>query len=310
MSDPTSSGPGDPSAAPPLDRAVARALLAWYVDAGVTEAVLDSPVDRLRPPPERAAPPAAARPATPRPATPRPETPRPETPRPAAPRPVTPMAPEAQIGDAPRAARDAAQAAPTLEALKAAIEAFEGCPLKITATNTVFADGVVGAPLMFVGEAPGADEDREGKPFVGVSGQLLDRMLASIGVSRTENAYISNILPWRPPGNRPPTTAEMATCLPFIQRHIELAAPRILILVGGTSAKALLDRKEGITRLRGKWLDWHTPSGGVIPALATYHPAFLLRSPSQKANAWKDLLALKQMAGEVAAGMSAGSDAS
>ena len=308
MSDPTSSAPGDPTAAPPLDRAAARALLAWYVDAGVDEAILDAPIDRLRPPPARQArsgagsnlsAPNLSAPnlnVTPKPA------PGSTAPRPTAPRPVTPMAPEAQIGDAPRAAREAAQAAPTLEALKAAIEAFEGCPLKITATNTVFADGVIGAPLMFVGEAPGADEDREGKPFVGVSGQLLDRMLASIGVSRSENAYISNILPWRPPGNRPPTTAEMATCLPFIQRHIELAAPKILILVGGTSAKALLDRKEGITRLRGNWLDWQTPGGRVIPALATYHPAFLLRSPSQKVNAWKDLLALKQKAGELATG--------
>lgn len=291
MTDPTSisqSSATESPVAPDFDRAAARALLAWYVDAGVDEAILDAPVDRLRPAP--------ARPAAPR-ATP--TLPAASGARPPAPRPVTPMAPEAQVGDAPRAARDAAQAAGTLDALRAAIEAFEGCPLKITATNTVFADGVVGAPVMFVGEAPGADEDREGKPFVGVSGQLLDRMLASIGMDRAENAYISNILPWRPPGNRPPTTAEMAICLPFIQRHIELAAPKILILVGGTSAKALLDRKEGITRLRGKWLDWQSPSGMVIPTLATYHPAFLLRSPSQKVNAWKDLLALKHKVGEL-----------
>lgn len=285
-----------------FDPNAARALLAWYLDAGVDEAIAEAPIDRLRPKPvapqsapTRSAPNQSApiQSAQPTSAT---------SARPAS-RPVTPMAPASQVGDAPKAAREAAAAATTLDALRVAIDGFDGCPLKITATNTVFADGVVGAPIMLVGEAPGADEDREGQPFVGLSGQLLDRMLESIGLSRTQNVYISNILPWRPPGNRQPTQGEMAICLPFIRRHIELAQPKMLVFVGGTSAKALLDRKEGITRLRGKWHAW--PAAGSepgeqgaesIPAIAMYHPAFLLRSPAQKAHAWKDLLALRHKA--------------
>lgn len=153
---------------------------------------------------------------------------------------------------------------------------------------------------MVVGEAPGADEDRQGKPFVGVSGQLLDRMLASIGLYRAETVYITNILPWRPPGNRQPTPAEIATCIPFVERHIELAGPKVLLFAGGTSAKSLMGRKEGITRLRGTWMDWPLPNlGRSIPALATYHPAYLLRSPGQKSSAWKDLLALRRRLDEV-----------
>ena len=182
------------------------------------------------------------------------------------------------------------RAQPTPSRPEQAVEAFDGCPLKVTATKTVFSDGLAGSSIMLIGEAPGADEDREGKPFVGVSGQLLDRMLASIDLNRTKNVYISNVLPWRPPGNRQPTASELATCLPFIRRHIELASPELIVLIGGTSAKALLDRKEGITRLRGQWFDWTSPSGwGPVPALATYHPAFLLRSPGQKVNAWEHL---------------------
>lgn len=214
------------------------------------------------------------------------------SPRADQPRPLPIDTPLAEAADA---ARTLALNAASLAELEAAVHAFDGCPLKVTATNTVFADGTPGAPVMLVGEAPGADEDREGKPFVGVSGRLLDRMLASIGLDRRENAYISNILPWRPPGNRQPTPAEVAVCLPFVQRHIELAAPKLLVLVGGTAAKTLLDRREGIMRLRGRWFDWVGPSQGeAIPAIATYHPAFLLRSPAQKANAWKDLVELRQ----------------
>ncbi|GHD39540.1 DNA polymerase [Thalassobaculum fulvum] len=271
--------------------AVARALLAWYLDAGVDEAIGPEPVDRFA---------AAARPAA-EPATTRdgsgPVPPvRPAGPQPGHARPVAaPRATAAAVDGPAGAARTAAAAAASLEELHAALLAFDGCGLKVTATNTVFADGVPGAPVMIVGEAPGADEDRAGKPFVGVSGQLLDRMLASIGLDRGRNVYISNVLPWRPPGNRNPTEGEMAACLPFIRRHIELAAPKVLVLVGGTSAKTLLDRSEGITRLRGRWFDWQGPSGGpAIPAVATYHPAYLLRSPGQKASAWKDLLALKR----------------
>lgn len=157
--------------------------------------------------------------------------------------------------------------------------------------NLVFGDGNPDAGLMLVGEAPGADEDREGVPFVGVSGQLLDKMLAAIGRDRS-SAYITNILPWRPPGNRKPDQAEVAMCLPFIRRHIEIVAPAVLVLVGGVAASTLLERREGITRLRGRWLTYSS-GGGEIPALAIFHPAYLLRQPALKQLAWQDLLTLK-----------------
>lgn len=287
-------------------RAAARAVLAWYLEAGVDEAVGPDPVDRfaLSRAPSSAATGQAGGAELPRAATAaQPNARRPDPARPAAP-PGHASPPRQPAGDGSAgAARSAALAAGSLEELRAALEAFDGCALKVTATNTVFSDGVPGAPVMIVGEAPGADEDRAGKPFVGLSGQLLDRMLASIGLDRRRNAYISNVLPWRPPGNRNPTEGEMAVCLPFIQRHIELAAPRVLVLVGGTSAKTLLARSEGITRLRGRWFDWQGPSGGApVPTLATYHPAYLLRSPGQKASAWKDLLALKRWLAEAGIG--------
>jgi DNA polymerase len=171
------------------------------------------------------------------------------------------------------------------------MQRFEGCALKDTATNLVFGDGNPKAPVMFIGEAPGADEDRQGLPFVGVSGQLLDRMLAAIGLDRG-GAYITNILPWRPPGNRKPTTAEITSCLPFIERHIALVAPRILVLVGGTAASTLLDRSEGITKLRGRWLNYRRP-GLEIATMPMYHPAFLLRQSGLKREAWHDLLEIK-----------------
>ncbi|MDF1792016.1 MAG: uracil-DNA glycosylase [Thalassobaculaceae bacterium] len=280
-------------------RTAARALLSWYVDAGVDEAILADPVDRLRPPlpppgrmSDQGAGQLSARGSAPAPVSPPPAS----ASAPAA----VPRASQAGLDRPAEAAREAARAAPSLEALKAVIDGFEGCGLKITATNTVFADGVAGADVMVIGEAPGADEDRQGKPFVGVSGQLLDRMLASIGLSRTESVYITNILPWRPPGNRQPTPQEIATCIPFVERHIELAAPKVLMFAGGTSAKSLMGRKEGITRLRGTWMDWPQPNaGGAIPALATYHPAYLLRSPGQKSSAWKDLLSLRRRLDEV-----------
>ncbi len=189
-----------------------------------------------------------------------------------------------------------AAATRTLDQLREAIAAFDGCALKETATNLVFADGNPTAPVMFVGEAPGADEDREGLPFVGVSGQLLDRMLAWVGLDRT-GFYITNILPWRPPGNRQPTSGEIAACKPFIERHIELADPRLLVFVGGTAAKTLLNTNQGIMRLRGGWQEYRTPGmaengQSPIPALAMFHPAFLLRSPAQKRLAWRDILSL------------------
>jgi len=206
---------------------------------------------------------------------------------------VTAPVPLLGTGETSMAAREAAAAAPDLAALRAALAAFEGCALKHTATNLVFADGNPASSLMVIGEAPGEDEDRQGLPFVGVSGKLLDRMLAAIGFDRG-NTYITNILPWRPPGNRNPTPAEIAACLPFVQRHIALVKPRVLALVGGTAAKALLGTQEGITRLRGRWCEYTGPDGTIIPAMALFHPAYLLRSPAQKREAWRDLLLLKE----------------
>jgi DNA polymerase len=195
-----------------------------------------------------------------------------------------------------------AAAAGTLDELRAALASFEGCGLKRTATNLVFADGNPEARVMFIGEAPGADEDRQGLPFVGVSGQLLDRMLGAIGLSRKTNAYISNVLFWRPPGNRSPTPAEIAACLPFVERHIELVDPAVLVLVGGIAAKTMLARQEGIMKLRGRWFTYETPRmSRPIPVIATYHPAYLLRSPGQKREAWRDLLELQEKIKDLAA---------
>lgn len=199
---------------------------------------------------------------------------------------------------------EAARAAATLEELREAIANFDGLDIKRTATNMVFCDGHPDAPVMLVGEAPGADEDRIGKPFVGVSGQLLDRILKWINLDRMQEdparaIYISNILNWRPPGNRTPAPAEVEICLPFIERHIALKKPKLLILCGGVSAKALLGTEESISRLRNKWHDYRPRTPGIcdepqsIPAIATYHPSYLLRTPSQKKAVWQDMLALQ-----------------
>jgi len=189
-------------------------------------------------------------------------------------------------------ARALAEGCSTLAELEAAIRGFEGCALKRTAKNTVFADGTPGAPVMIVGEAPGADEDRLGKPFVGVSGQLMDRMMGAIGLTREGGFYITNILFWRPPGNRTPTTTEQGMCLAFTRRHIELAKPKVLVLAGGVAVKAVLDTTEGITRLRGKWTGYTLDDGAVIPTMPTFHPAYLLRTPASKRQSWQDLLAI------------------
>lgn len=191
----------------------------------------------------------------------------------------------------------------SIEELRAALAAFDGLAIKKTATQMVFADGNPNAPIMVIGEAPGADEDRQGKPFVGASGQLLDRILACIGLSRTEEeaaraVYISNIINWRPPGNRTPSPAEVEISLPFIERHIALVKPKLLILSGGVAAKGLLGSGESISKLRGRFHEYHPVTPGVsdvttIPALATYHPSYLLRTPSQKALVWADMLMLK-----------------
>lgn len=190
------------------------------------------------------------------------------------------------------AAESAALRADTLEALKQAMEAFEGCALKRAAKNTVFADGNPAAKIMLVGEAPGRDEDREGKPFIGRSGKLLDKMFAAIGLDRND-IYITNLVPWRPTGNRTPTPDEIALCRPFLLRHIELVQPDILVLVGGVSAKEMLDSSLGITKLRGTWQDINI-KGRDIPALPILHPAYLLRNPARKAETWQDLCSLQK----------------
>ena len=190
------------------------------------------------------------------------------------------------------AARAAAKSAATLEELRAILDRFEGCALRATAKQLVFADGNPQSRLMFVGEAPGRDEDIEGLPFVGVSGKLLDRMLAAIGLDR-RSVYIANIVPWRPPGNRTPTPQEAAICLPFTLRQIELVDPDVLVCLGGPSAQTLLRFKEGIKKMRGRWFPFHTGTR-EIRALATFHPAYLLRTPLEKRFAWRDFLAIKK----------------
>jgi uracil-DNA glycosylase family 4 len=250
-------------------------LLAFYLEAGVDCALTDMPVNRLADPDLA---PAASETAPARPV------------RAAAPLP----APRAEIAPAPEAAvlsaREAARTAPTLEALRALLENFEGCALKSTATRLVFSDGNPQARIMFVGEAPGREEDLEGLPFVGRSGKLLDRMIAAIGLDRSR-AYIANVIPWRPPGNRTPTPQETQICLPFIQRQIELVNPDVLVTLGNPSTQTLLSTREGIMKTRGRWLEYDTGSR-VIRALATFHPAYLLRSPSYKRLAWQDLRAI------------------
>lgn len=186
----------------------------------------------------------------------------------------------------------------SLQDLKRLMLSFEGCALKATATNLVFSDGCPQASVMVIGEAPGADEDRIGKAFVGRSGQLLDKMLNSIGLNRENNVYISNIIPWRPPGNRTPSTAEVTVCLPFIKKHIELINPDILLLLGKSSSSALLNTTDSISRLRGKVFDYEIKPNKFIPALTTFHPAFLLREPLQKRFAWQDMLKLKKLLNE------------
>jgi uracil-DNA glycosylase len=260
----------------------ALALLRWYVEMGVDEAIGDEPVNRLAP---RAPPRASAiRPAEP-------EAAPPQSVRAVAASP--PAAFADSLGEAAQSARLLAARADTLAALEASIAGFDGCALKRTATNTVIADGNPAAPVMIIGEAPGADEDRIGRPFVGRAGQLLDRMLAAIGLDR-EGVLITNVIYWRPPGNRTPTTDEIAACVPFVLRHVALVRPKVLVLAGGTAARALLPPGPGITRLRGRWFDLAVPGlDQPVPTLPMFHPSFLLRAPERKREAWRDLLALR-----------------
>src|SRR5216684_1686224 len=275
--------PSDLSApGPRLSPASALALLEWQIAMGADEALGEIAPNRLAPPPPADVPQPAALPA------PRPP---PATTVPAV---VSPPGALAEsLAEAAQSARLLAAGAETIEALGALVAGFDGCPLKRTATNTVFVDGNTAAPVMIIGEAPGAEEDRLGRPFVGRSGQLLDRMLASIGLDRT-SVQITNVIYWRPPGNRKPNAAEIAACLPFVLRHIALARPLVLVLSGGTAASALLPLSQGITRLRGRWFELAVPAlDAPVPTLAMFHPAFLLRDPARKRETWRDLLALK-----------------
>jgi DNA polymerase len=262
------------------DRKAALELLRWHIEMGADEAIGEEPVDRfaatLVSPNALASPNAVA-------------SQNPQRAVAAAP----PIAFAEAAGEAAQSARASAAHADSLAALEAAIAGFEGCALKRTATNTVIADGNPAAPLMIIGEAPGADEDRVGRPFVGRAGQLLDRMLAAIGLDRS-GVLITNVIYWRPPGNRTPTADEIAACLPFVLRHIALVRPKILVLAGGTAARALLPPGPGITRLRGNWFDLAIPGlDDPVPTLPMFHPSFLLRAPERKREAWRDLLALR-----------------
>jgi DNA polymerase len=267
----------------PSRRDAALALLEWQIAMGADEAIGEVAVDRLASPP--APPPRIeieARPIPPAPAR-----------APPAARVAPPSSLAESLAVAAQSARRLAAGAESIEALAELVAAFDDCPLKRTATNTVFLDGNPAAPVMIVGEAPGAEEDRIGRPFVGRAGQLLDRMLAAIGLDRT-GVQITNVIYWRPPGNRKPTSAEIAACLPFVFRHIALSRPKVLVLAGGTAAGALLPVSDGITRLRGKWFELAVPGlDAPVPTLPMFHPAFLLRSPERKREAWRDLLALK-----------------
>lgn len=279
------------------------AILRWYAEMGVDLAVDETPHDRFEdsaaealrasapPPPLAAAEPLAASPVS-APLRQRPAPIPVDRPR------------EIAIDPMEQSARERAAAADTLEDLRAALGAFEGCGLKRTATQLVFSDGNPDADIMLVGEAPGADEDRQGRPFVGRAGQLLDRMLAAIGLDRA-SVYIANVVPWRPPGNRAPTPQETALCMPFTLRQIALANPRLLVCLGNASAQALLGYKEGITRARGRWVEFGIHRGPEesrsIPAVGTLHPAYLLRRPAEKRLIWQDLRDIKRTLEQVSA---------
>lgn len=257
----------------PLSDAEALAILDWYRAAGVDLAVGEEPVDRFAASAIRPRAPAA---------------------------PVAQVLPEAALSAQPDDTRALAAAASDLEALRAAMEAYDGCGLKARATQLCFADGNPEASIMLVGEAPGSEEDLQGKPFVGRAGQLLDRMLKAIGLDRT-SVFIVNTVPWRPPGNREPTPEEMALCRPFLDRQVELVAPKLLVTLGNVPTRALFGTTTGIMRMRGQWQDL-TFGGHGVTALAMLHPAYLLRQPAHKGLAWRDLLALRARMEEMGIG--------
>ena len=256
-------------------RRAAESALAFWADAGVDAAYADAPVDRLAEGVERLK--AKAVPA----------------PKPLK-APAGGAAPAIDISGAVAEARARAAEAQDLDALAAAIAAFDGCGLKFEgARQAVFSRGDPSAPLMIIGEGPGQEEDARGEPFVGKAGQLLDRMIAAAGL--TDRVFITNTVFWRPPGNRTPSAAEQAVCAPFLERAIQLVNPKMLLLAGGASAKSVLKRDEGILSMRGRWFEWHGETSGlVLPALPTLHPAFLLRQPAAKKKAWQDLLVLTE----------------
>ena len=257
----------------PAEALSSLAALRWLFEAGADEALDEMPVNRFRP---------AAKEAAPAPATERrsaPQTLTVATPRPA------------QQGDHIGRAMELAAACNTLSELRTALEAFDGCALKQQATKTVFADGVPDNRILLIGEAPGRDEDLQGRPFVGRAGRLLDRMLAPIGLNRKKNVYITNVLNWRPPNNREPSPEEAAACLPFLRRHIELVNPAIMVLLGAVSARHVMGKSEGIMRLRGTWLEYYI-NGRMVPVMPILHPAYLLRRPADKKLAWRDLQAI------------------
>ncbi|MDP1632135.1 MAG: uracil-DNA glycosylase [Caulobacter sp.] len=251
-----------------------ESALAFWAEVGVDACYAEAPIDRLA---EGAARLQAK--ATP--------------PRPASMSPAGGRQGQPDISAAVAQALAAAAAADSLEALAAAIAAFDGCGLKMEgAKQAVFSRGAADAPVVIIGEGPGAEEDARGEPFVGKAGQLLDRMLAAAGLEG--RVFITNTVFWRAPGNRTPTAAEQAVCAPFLERAIQLVKPRMLLLVGGASAKSVLKREEGILSLHGRWFEWHGEDGAVLPALPTLHPAFLLRQPAAKKKAWADLLTLTE----------------
>jgi DNA polymerase len=267
---------------PAVDPRAVESLLAFWADAGVEASYADAPIDRLaegaallrarsQPPPPVAVAPILGGPGA---------------------APAFGRGPD--LGVAVAQAKALAAACADLPALAAAIAAFDGCPLKTQgARQAVVSRGPADAPLMIIGEAPGADEDARGQPFVGRAGLLLDRMLKAAGL--LDRAFVTNTVFWRPPGNRTPTPQEQATCAPFLERAIELVQPKILLLVGGASAKSLLRREEGILSLRGRWFEWTSSDGArELPALPTLHPAFLLRQPAAKKKAWTDMLMLSE----------------
>lgn len=265
-----------PAAADPIDSRLAESLLAFWADSGVDAMLLDETFDRIEA--GKVMPPPRPQPAT-------------QTAAPAA----RAVRAGPDVSAALAQAREAAAAAQDLDALVAAISAFEGCPLRFegAASKAVVFRGDPAAPLMVIGEGPGAEEDARGEPFVGRSGQLLDRMLAAAGLAG--RVLITNTVFWRPPGNRTPSPAEQAVCAPFLERMIALTRPKMLLLVGAPSTKAMLQRDEGILTLHGRWFEWRSSDGQTeLPALPTLHPAFLLRQPAAKKRAWNDLLTLTE----------------